>query len=87
MAGPSITVTREGSGGSGPGGPIPSNVAPGRPPNLCKLLTHRATRCTPKTSAQEASSRLTLRLDEVAVADRGAALDLAPGEAGVLDGN
>jgi methionyl-tRNA formyltransferase len=32
------------------------------------------------------SPRLTLRLDEVAVADRGAALDLAPGEARVLDG-
>jgi hypothetical protein len=32
------------------------------------------------------SPRLTLRLDEVAVADRGAALDLAPGEARVRDG-
>lgn len=30
--------------------------------------------------------RLTLRLDEVAVADDGAALDLAPGEARVVDG-
>jgi methionyl-tRNA formyltransferase len=30
--------------------------------------------------------KLTLRLDEVAVADRGAAPDLAPGEARVLDG-
>jgi methionyl-tRNA formyltransferase len=32
------------------------------------------------------SPRLTLWLDEVAVADRGAAMDLAPGEAGVLEG-
>jgi methionyl-tRNA formyltransferase len=32
------------------------------------------------------SPRLTLRLDEVAVVDRGAALDLAPGEVRVLDG-
>ena len=31
--------------------------------------------------------RLTLRLDEVAVADDGAALDLAPGEARVVDGD
>jgi hypothetical protein len=32
------------------------------------------------------SPRLTLRLDEVTVADRGAALDLAPGEVRLLAG-